>query len=56
MPQKTFKMNYVVYSDKLEKVAAEGDRLIVYYDYRRGRSCEIPAGLLSVINTSQPNP
>ncbi len=48
--QKTFKMKYVVYSEKLEKVAAEGEGLIVYYDYQRGKSCAIPADILSAIN------
>jgi len=53
--QKTFKMKYAVYSEKLEKVAAEGEGLIVYYDYQRGESCEIPADILSTINAFQPN-
>jgi len=51
--QKTFNMKYVVYSEKLEKVAAEGEGLIVYYDYQRGRSCKIPSAIRSAINALQ---
>lgn len=47
---KTFTMKYVVYSERIKKVAAEGEGLIVYYDYRRKRSCEIPELILSALN------
>jgi acyl-CoA thioester hydrolase len=40
---KTLLMEYAVFSEKLRKVAAEGDGLIVYYDYNKGGSCRIPA-------------
>ena len=53
--RKQFKMKYVVYSEKLNKVAAEGEGLIVYYDYQRERSCEIPKSILSSINALQHN-
>lgn len=53
--RKHFKMKYVVYSEKLNKVAAEGEGLIVYYDYQRERSCEIPRSILSSINALQHN-
>lgn len=50
---KRFNMKYVVYSEQLKKVAAEGDGLIVYYDYLREKSCEIPEAVLSSINNLQ---
>jgi len=52
--QKTFKMKYVVYSDKLEKLAADGEGLIVYYDYQHEKSCEIPDFVRSAIKALQP--
>ncbi len=50
-----FKMKYLVYSERLNKIAAEGEGLIVYYDYQRERSCEIPEIILSSINALQIN-
>ena len=52
---KRFKMKYLVYSERLDKIAAEGEGLIVYYDYQRKRSCEIPEVILSSINALQIN-
>jgi acyl-CoA thioester hydrolase len=40
---------YVVYSEKLDGIAAEGESLLVYYDYGQGRSCEIPSEILDRI-------
>lgn len=51
---KTFKMKYVVYSEALKKVAAEGEGLIVYYDYQQQRSCEIPEFVLAAFDSIQP--
>ena len=51
--RKHFKMKYIVYSERLDKVAAEGEGLIVYYDYQRETSCEIPEVILSSINKLQ---
>ena len=39
---KTLLMEYAVFSENLQKVAAEGDGVIVYYDYNKGGSCRIP--------------
>ena len=50
---KRFKMQFIVYSESLQRVAAEGEGLIVYYDYRQGKSCEIPSVILSAINDLQ---
>ena len=37
-----FLMRHRIVSEKLQKVAAEGDGLIVSYDYREGRKAPIP--------------
>ncbi len=52
--RKTFRMKYFVYSEKLAQVAAEGEGLIVYYDYAHEKSCEIPEVILSAIQSIQP--
>lgn len=46
---RTLKMKYAVYSEKLDKLAAEGEGLVVFYDYKRGLSCEIPAVIVSAL-------
>jgi len=52
---KTFKMKYVIYSERLDRVAADGEGLIVFYDYQRGQSCEIPKSVLAAIHNIQKN-
>lgn len=37
-----FNMEYAVFSEKHEAITAEGEGLIVYYDYTHGRSIDIP--------------
>lgn len=44
---KKINMHYAVYSEHFDAIAAEGEGLLVYYDYGAGESCEIP----SVIRT-----
>ena len=39
---KRFTMKYAVYSENLDKIAAEGEGMLVYYDYAAAKSCEIP--------------
>jgi len=46
---KKFNMEYVVFSEKLGAITAEGDGLVVYYDYANGKSCEIPADIVTAI-------
>jgi acyl-CoA thioester hydrolase len=46
---KKFNMEYVVFSEKLGAITAEGDGLIVYYDYANGKSCEIPSDIVTAI-------
>ena len=48
-----FKMKYLIYSESLDKIAAEGEGLIVYYDYQRQKSCDIPEVILSSFNALQ---
>ncbi|MEM7358376.1 MAG: thioesterase family protein [Pseudomonadota bacterium] len=43
---KKISMEYAVYSERLDGIAAEGEGLLVYYDYGQGRSCEIPHEIL----------
>lgn len=47
--KKRFTMKYRVYSESLETVAAEGEAVIVAYDYSSGKSCEIPEPLVANI-------
>lgn len=47
---KTLFMEYAVFSETLQKVAAEGDGLIVYYDYEKGGSCKMPESIAERIN------
>lgn len=47
---KKFNMYYEVYSERLGGMAAEGEGLLVYYDYAGGKSCEIPDAVVTAIN------
>ena len=46
---KKFNMEYVVFSERQGVIIAEGDGLIVYYDYANGKSCEIPDAIVAAI-------
>lgn len=48
-----FTMTHTVYSEKLGKIAAQGEALIVYYDYALGKSCGIPAVIVNAIENLQ---
>lgn len=50
---KSFKMKYVIYSESIDRVAADGEGLIVFYDYQQERSCEIPQFILTAIQNLQ---
>jgi acyl-CoA thioester hydrolase len=39
-------MDYAVYSHRHQRIAAEGQSVIVSYDYRAGAKCELPRELL----------
>ena len=47
---KKFRMNYLVYSHKLNKIAADGEALIVYFDYTERHSCNIPEKIIQQIH------
>jgi len=49
LQSKRFTMKYAVWSEAKRRLAAEGEGLIVYYDYRAGRSCEIPHAVREAI-------
>ena len=49
---KKINMAYAVYSEKHDDIAAEGEGLLVYYDYGQGRSCEIPSEILDRLESS----
>lgn len=42
-------MEFLVYSENFDRVAAEGDGLLLYYDYSLGKSCNIPDPIVSAI-------
>ncbi|GJM09849.1 MAG: thioesterase [Lysobacteraceae bacterium] len=46
---KKMNMQYAVYSEQFSKVAADGEGLVVYYDYCAGNSCEIPDSIVQAI-------
>jgi acyl-CoA thioester hydrolase len=46
---KKFSMEFAVFSDRHGAIAAEGEGLIVYYDYASGKSCEIPDAIVAAI-------
>ena len=46
---KKFSMEFAVFSERHSAIAAEGNGLIVYYDYAKGKSCEIPDAIVTAI-------
>ncbi len=48
---KKFKMDYLVVSENMDGIAAEGHGLLVYYDYNAGKSCQIPDSIVAAINS-----
>ena len=46
MHTKRFVMRYAVHSERLGRIAAHGEGLIVYFDYAAQRSCAVPEGLV----------
>jgi len=41
--------DYIVISEKLNKIAAEGSGLMVYYDYAAGKACSVPESIVEAI-------
>ncbi len=48
---KKISMQYQVFSTSQQKIAAEGEGLIIYFDYEKQQSCPIPDSILKAINT-----
>jgi acyl-CoA thioester hydrolase len=46
---KKINLEYAVFSESRGAIAADGESLVVYYDYAQGRSCEIPEAISAVI-------
>lgn len=46
---KKIKMQYRVYSEAFNAIAAEGEGLLVYYDYNQAKSTEIPTQIVTAI-------
>lgn len=42
MEEDRFTMNYIIVSHRHQKIAAEGDAVVVMYDYRDGKKTAIP--------------
>jgi acyl-CoA thioester hydrolase len=47
--QRKISMEYIVISEKLNRIAAEGAGLMVYYDYAAGKACSIPESIVAAI-------
>jgi len=48
--EKRFNIQSVIYSETLDKIVAQGNGMIVYYDYTRNITCHIPARISRSIN------
>lgn len=46
---KKINLEYVVFSESRDAVVAEGESLVVYYDYANGKSCEVPEEIVAAI-------
>lgn len=46
---KKLNMEFAVFSEKHGRMVADGDGLVVYYDYANGKSCEIPEPIVAAI-------
>ena len=49
MSPKKLNMEFAVFSEKLNETVAEGEGLVVYYDYKEGKTCEIHATVVAAI-------
>jgi acyl-CoA thioester hydrolase len=46
---------YAIYSDDSGVLVAEGDSLVVFYDYREHASCEIPDAIVAALASMRPD-
>ncbi|MGR6874101.1 acyl-CoA thioesterase [Pseudomonas sp. HK3] len=51
--EKRFTMEYGVYSEQQDTLAAKGEGMVVYYDYQQSKSCEIPDEIREKFNQLQ---
>jgi acyl-CoA thioester hydrolase len=51
---KKINMHYIVYSEAFGAIAAEGEGLVVYYDYAADKSCAIPETIVTAIKALEP--
>lgn len=54
LSEKKFNMDYVIFSETHQAIAAEGSALVVFYDYNQGKSCVIPDEIVNNMNSLQP--
>ena len=47
---KKINMEYAVYSEQLSAIVAEGEALVIYYDYSVRKSCEVPDTIREAIH------
>jgi acyl-CoA thioester hydrolase len=47
---KKFSMEYTIYSKHHDAIVADGGGLLVYYDYKLGKSCDIPESIADAMN------
>ena len=50
---KRVSMEYLVFSEKQQKIVADGEGLMVYYDFAAGKSAEIPEQIVAKIKALQ---
>ena len=50
---KRFRMKYIVHSEQLGRAVAEGEALIVYYNYNDRKSCRIPGHISTAMRKLQ---
>jgi acyl-CoA thioester hydrolase len=48
---KKFNMEFAIYSEQHQAIVADGDGLAVYFDYSKGKSCEIPEGIVAAMTS-----
>lgn len=53
LAEKRFLMHYAVWSTNQQKVVAEGEGLVVYFDYNAGKSCPVPEQIVERIHSLQ---
>lgn len=51
--EKRFTMEYAVFSENQDCIAAKGEGLIVYYDYAHSKSCAVPENILNAFKALQ---